>query len=244
LLNTLKNSPLCELGEKAYREFGDLGDYIWKSPRLIEHEKNIEIKKLSDYFPFTGDKDGDAEALTSRFMRWYSESKKLSYTFPTFIANGNLFSSASLFETFCLTLARGLEFRTGVPLSGIRGSGITRLLSYFTTVGVCVDEIPLVRQIRACIKVRNCLFHASGLLAMSKDEIEIRKIVQKCEFLTDEHKNMSTKLNKTIDDIVIDVSDLGDRVKINNKYAFIANSYFRNYFIGLCFISNNIVDSE
>ena len=42
---------LDELATYARIEFEGVSDYIWKSPRLIEHETELELQKLPMYFP-------------------------------------------------------------------------------------------------------------------------------------------------------------------------------------------------
>lgn len=40
-----------DITDRAYREFTDVADYIWKSPKLIRHETELETQKIKDYFP-------------------------------------------------------------------------------------------------------------------------------------------------------------------------------------------------
>ena len=40
-----------QLRKRAFREFSDITDFIWKAPRLIDHEAKLEAKKLDAYFP-------------------------------------------------------------------------------------------------------------------------------------------------------------------------------------------------
>ena len=66
-----------KIADRAYLEFTDVADYIWKSPRLIEHETKIETRKLKDYFP-----NNEEHAK----LRWHFESNKLNSVFPYLIA--------------------------------------------------------------------------------------------------------------------------------------------------------------
>lgn len=49
-----KHDQFRQLGSQVLQEFDDLGDYIWKTPNLIEHERAVEEEKLRTYFPTTG----------------------------------------------------------------------------------------------------------------------------------------------------------------------------------------------
>jgi hypothetical protein len=39
---------------EVHTNFGDAGDYIWKAPRLLEAEYELERNKLDEYFPLRG----------------------------------------------------------------------------------------------------------------------------------------------------------------------------------------------
>ena len=88
---------LGELEWKAVHELNDVSDYIYKSPRLLKHERTLEQQKLDAYFP-----DGGINAD----IRWRYESKKLNETFPRLIAVGNLFAVLSIFENYVLLLLK------------------------------------------------------------------------------------------------------------------------------------------
>jgi hypothetical protein len=71
-IETLNGSAkLHALAHSAYSEFGDIADYVWKSPRLIEAETKLEIEKLKAYFPLSGSRDKDAQAIKFRKTRWF-----------------------------------------------------------------------------------------------------------------------------------------------------------------------------
>jgi hypothetical protein len=57
---------------RAFDELNEISDYIYKSPRLLDHEKALERDKMAMYFP-NGGKTAD--------MRFYYESVKLNETF-------------------------------------------------------------------------------------------------------------------------------------------------------------------
>jgi hypothetical protein len=115
---------LGQLKSRAFSEFNDVGDFIWKSPRFLIHETTLEKEKLKDYFPEGGE--------TAR-LRWQHESAKLGSTFPYLIAIGNLFSATSLFETYLLLLVELLQETTTITIDKTKGQGFPRACTYLRT---------------------------------------------------------------------------------------------------------------
>lgn len=99
---------LGELEWSAFNELNDVSDYIYKSPRLLTHEKDLEMRKLAAYFPEGG--------ITADIRNHY-ESIKLNVTFPRLIAMGNLFLVLSVFENYVLTCLGFCRNRTRLCLS-------------------------------------------------------------------------------------------------------------------------------
>lgn len=214
-----------DLAVSAYQEFSDAADYIWKAPRLLDQERKDELGKLKVYFP-------DSQELAER--RWHHESRKLDSTFPYLMNNGNLFSVASLYEAYLILLANDLEKITGIGLVAVRGQGNSRLSNYFKCIGMDCSKVELNHQIDAALRIRNCLVHASGVLAWSKDEKGLRQITKSGTFLSKDHRERRIKNGSNFDEVKILRSSLGDRVQITNEYAWLCSVYFRDYFIGLC----------
>lgn len=158
---------------RAKQEFNDVGDYIWKIPRFVESEYQVELQKLSSYFP-------DEPDLAK--IRWKLESRKLEATFPFMISSGNIFSLTSLFEVYMLMLAKEVDSVAKVELNKTRGQGINKVFSFLKTCNIELNKLILWPQIDAAIKIRNCLMHASGLLDWSRDEEELRRIVKSSVF--------------------------------------------------------------
>jgi hypothetical protein len=102
---------LKHLSASAQLEFEDVADFLWKVPRFIEHERQLELTKLDDYFP-------DNPELRER--RWMFEFSKLNHTFQYLVATGNLFCAVSLFETYLLVLASGLQAYTGIRFKDVK----------------------------------------------------------------------------------------------------------------------------
>lgn len=219
---------LAELATSAQREFEDVGDYIWKSPRLIEHEMKLEKSKLNIYFKGLPD-----ESKFQRF-RWHRESHKLHHTFPYLISVGNLLSLLSLFESYLLLLAAELQAHTKVPLSSSKGQGVNKLFNYIKSLGIKFEEIPIYEQIQSAIRIRNCLAHASGMLSWSRDSHQLRIIQSNGLYLSREHRIMRTQQGREFHEILIVNTELGERISVDNKYCHVLCSYLISFYCELC----------
>jgi hypothetical protein len=238
-----KGADFSRLAWNAYSEFEDVADYIWKAPRLIEHEFKLEVPKLAAYFPLTGNPEHDANSKKLRRVRWHLEGKKLNQVFPYLIATGNLFSSVALFETWNLILCKELEKMKKIKISESSGDGISRLRKFMSRAGIDFTKAPLRHQIDAIFKIRNCLFHASGLLAWSRQESELRTIVKNASYLANEVKS-NKKNEKPLDELRIVKSPLGEQLQITNDFSHIATVYLRDHFVGLCKQAQFVCDEE
>ncbi|MFZ3091064.1 MAG: hypothetical protein WA240_10650 [Nitrospirota bacterium] len=214
-----------KIADRAYREFTDVADYIWKSPRLIEHETKLEVQKLKNYFP-----NSEEHAK----LRWHFESNKLNSVFPYLIAVGNTFSIMSLFESYLLIVAIELKKDTGIRTTSVSGSGINRIFNYFRSGGIDLEAIEPFHQIMAAIKIRNCLSHASGMLSWSKEEAELKRIQRSGMYLSKDHRVLRKKNGRDFDEVRITNSGFGERIQVDNMYAFVLASYLRDYLIGVC----------
>jgi len=198
-----------------------MADFIWKSPRLIEHETKLEQKKLRVYFPGRPDM---AE------FRWRLESRKLTSVFPYLIAVGNLFTVISSFEVYLLLLHELVKEHVAIKDNLTHGQGATRSINYFKETGVAVSSIALYEQVQAATRIRNCLVHAAGLLPNSRDEKELRRIQTKRIYLDRELRKKSPEDER----VAIFGTPLGDKLQITNSYSHLACAYARDFFINLC----------
>lgn len=223
-----------EIAEAAYTEFDHLSDYIWKTPEFIETQHELETEKLDDYFPFTGDATHDEKALYMRKLRWRLESVKLEKYFPHYMAISNLFLCLSLFEFYCLRLAKQIEQDSGKEIHHFKGNGLERLLSYLADAGLEVKKARFERQLQCAIKIRNCFIHANGSIEwMKKDKLEIRRIIKTKEYYSKQKFDGSPR--EVFDPIVRILDDeLGERVVIENEYAFTLSAYLKRCFIDIC----------
>jgi hypothetical protein len=214
-----------EIAARAYHEFTDAADYVWKSPRLIEHETELEARKLKDYFP-----NDEKHAK----VRWHFESHKLTNVFPYLISNGNLFSVMSLFESYLLILSLEIEKHSELRITSVSGNGINRLFSFLRKAGVKIDTDDLYFQIKAAIKIRNCLSHASGMLSWSKEEAELKRIQKSGLYLSKEHREKRKRDGEELNEVQVVNSGFGERLQVDNIYPFILASYLRDYFVTVC----------
>jgi len=224
-----------ELAGRAYREFTDVADFIWKSPRLIEQETELEVRKLRDYY-LNDEKHAK--------LRWHFESNKLNKVFPYLIAVGNLFSIMSLFETYLLQLSIEIEKGTGVRVATVSGKGINRIFNFLKSVGVEIENIDLFHQVVAAVKIRNCLSHASGILSWSKEEKELKRIQKDGLYLSKHHREMRKSKDGEFDEVRVVVAGFGERLQVENMYAFLLASYLRDFFIGSCQAASLLNDTR
>jgi hypothetical protein len=227
-----RNNAFKKLANRAYFEFGDVCDFVWKSPRLIETETELEKNKIRSYFPLSKGKEKDHLAIIG--VRWALEHNKLVNVFPRLIAVGNLFNSVSLFEVFCLSLCRELERATGKRLLDSKGRGISKIFNFLQRTNIDLECVPLREQARAAFVLRNCLIHAGGQLAWSRDASDVKAIVKRSSHLSKDHQARQKKSKDFPRTALIVKSDFGEELHITNDYAFILTGYLRDHFCELC----------
>jgi hypothetical protein len=237
------NEELQRLSLSAFDEFGDIADYIWKSPNLIESERKIELEKLNRYFPLTGDPEKDEKAKQLRRVRWRHEGRKLRGVFPYVMANGNLFTCISVFETYCLMLCKAIERRSGADLSRCKGSGVSKSFNFLSKTPIDLNQLAFREQVLIAILIRNCLFHANGILDWSRDESELRKVVARRSYLDTRSRSISSEVQEP-DEIAIMETKLGDCLVISNSYPHIVSSYLKYHLIDMCKNAQTIVGGE
>jgi len=220
---TLKNIKL--LAESMQNEFNNVSDYIWKSPRLIKHETELEIKKLDWYFPY------DPESAK---LRWDFQLNKLNRVFPYLIATGNLFCVLSLFEKYLLLIATELEKYTKKTIDSVKGNGTERFFNYFKKLELNLDDIEFYDQVQAAIKIRNCLIHASGFLRWAKQVKELKRLQKSGTYLSKEARNRRKTNCGEFNEVQIVNTDLGEKLQIENEYVFLVSVYLRDFILGLC----------
>ncbi|MEG9433741.1 hypothetical protein [Terriglobus sp. ADX1] len=218
---------LGELEWNAFRELNDVADYVYKSPRLLEHEKDLERWKLATYFP---------EGGPTADLREHLESVKLNQTFPRLIATANLFLSLSVFENHVFSLLRVLqEQNPTVPREGL-GQGVAAHLKAMKAYGAEPYHQPQYEQVLVALSIRNCLMHAKGSLAVFRQAEALRTQVNHRRFLGPDLRKRRFELGRSPaeDEVMIEGTGLDERLVITNSYAHIACSDLRDYFCALC----------
>ena len=229
------SEQVAELGERFRAQFSHLLDYIWKAPRLIDHERRLEFSKLDAYFPIMGnDSKEDILNMDLQIRRWESESNKLENSFPRFMASSNLFIAASLFEISNASLAQIIESRSTDRICNHKNQGLARIRNFYENHGINYKELRLHRQVEAALKIRNCLYHANGLLILSREQTALRDIIRNNIYLENDTRERIKKMSAPIDYIEITSSNIGEQILLKNEYAHIATAYFRDNFVELC----------
>jgi hypothetical protein len=72
------------------------------------------------------------------------------------------------------------------------------------------------------------------VLAWSRDEQCLRKAIKEAKFLSEEDRRRREKKGILVDEITIVHTPIGDKLQIENNYSFLAASYLRDHFVGLC----------
>ncbi|AHJ12953.1 hypothetical protein [Sulfurospirillum multivorans] len=209
-------------------EFMHISDFIWKSNYLILEEKKREKEIYSMY------EEAAIDMITAN-LRWEYESFKINKIFPYLTNVSNLFTLISILEHNLLKLAKELESRdSSLLISDIRGVGINKLFEYFKKKNINLEKVTLFKQIQASIKIRNCFFHASGVISWSKDDIELKNIVKNKLYFDQEFREKPNIKNNKEWIISIVKSDYGQQLQLTHKYTFILSSYIKDFLKELC----------
>lgn len=215
--------------EQISEEFEHIIDFVWKSNRLISEEKEREEKIYSMY-----EKTSDKNMVIAN-LRWKYESFKINKVFPYLTNVSNLFTLISILEHNLLKLAKEIEKRdSSLLLQDIRGTGIKKLFEYFKKKSINLENVDFFKQIQTSIKIRNCFFHASGVLLWSKDDIELRNIVKNKTFFDKELRENPDVTNDKDWIITIVESDYGQQLQLTHNYTFILSSYIKDFLTSLC----------
>lgn len=212
-------------------------DYVWKSPNFIEHETELEKRKLNAYFP-------DDERLAN--LRWSLESLKLEHVYPKAISMGNMFYVSSWFETYMLRLAMRLDTIVETSFSEQRGQGMSKILNFLKSCDIHYFSSKYWMPVDSMLKIRNCLVHASGNLSFSRNQEELRKIVEGNLYLNPlQREALKRPLgSKENNDVHIDETELGTVLKINNMCAYIALSHYKDLFEDICKMIFNLAEKN
>jgi hypothetical protein len=139
----------------------------------------------------------------------------------------------SLFEAYLLSLAFELQPYLKVQLQDIRGKGATKLFRFFKESGIAYETLQLHQQVQCAIRIRNCLVHASGVLAWSGEGKGVLEVQRTGAYLSPEDRKRRLR-SGTYDELYLQTSVFDDRLMVRNGYAHLLCLYFREYFAQLC----------
>ena|ERR1035437_4158048 len=134
-----------------------------------------------------------------------------------------------MLEIYLLSLHKTIKGSLSIDEAGIRGQGATRVFNYLRAAGVAVSSVDLYSQVQAALQIRNCLLHAGGLLADSRNDKEIRRIVSDMTYLSTQSRKKDS-----IYKVGIGLSSFGEQIQITNNYSYLVSVYARDHFLSLC----------
>ena len=182
--------------------------------------------------------------LHLRFLRKQFEDRKINDVFPAKVAASNLFVLLSVYEFYCLLLAKEVEKLAPKKLAEIRGSGITRIHSYLSHCNIEVPSGLFYEQVGASILMRNILFHANGVLRLSREENEIRRVVRTQSYLPSDVRENFVEHPPEKPLVEIREGELGEELLISTGYPHVAAGFARGHLIDLCWRSSKIFRSD
>jgi len=242
-LENIAHPTFKDLGQRVFAEFGDLHDYLWKSPKFIEAERELELEKRQAYFPLNGDPEHDVQALRLRSLRQHLENEKLQSVFPAKVAASNLFILLSVYEFYCLLLAKEVEKMSSKKLADVRGSGLSRIHNYLSQCEIEVPSGLFHEQVRAAGLIRNILFHANGLLSFSRDKDEICRVVKSQSYVTADVRENYREMPPRQPLVQIRPGELGEELSISTVYPHVAAGFARGHLIDLCWSAGKVFPS-
>jgi hypothetical protein len=225
--------PVSVLGQRIFQEFSGLLDYIYKTPRFVDEEKKRELRKLSDYYPFTGETERDAEAATMRSIRWSFEGAKIHQLFPNLMASSNLFLIISYHERSLRTLCVELAKEKNLPEDLLQGLPMNGLYKFLKEAGTDWWQASYSLEVEVARKFRNFLIHQGGILNNSKKSRDVCEYVDKRSYLpktlrNQEFEKIWSPTNR------IQKMELGEQLQVSNDYVWIAAVCFRDNVVELC----------
>jgi hypothetical protein len=223
------------LAAEAFDQFSDAGDYFWKSARFLDDELLRELKKIADYYPLSGDPESDRLALKLGEVRWSREQKKAKGAFSFLISAGNLFTSVSMLEQYLFRMCKEIEASPSNQgkLLDVRGNGVDRYFRYLRIHSVKPESIPFFHEILAIITLRNCVYHANGLLELSREAGYVRRIVeQKLYYEPINQVGKRREDRETLATVIM--TGQGEQVRVGALLAWHSTHFFSNFVCQLC----------
>jgi hypothetical protein len=216
---------------EVYFTFSDLADYIFKLPRFLDPEIEIEREKLWSYFPKSDDPEQERRNAYRRRLRFEREFGNLLVRFPRFMSAANLMLACSVFEHKFLMICRSHPSFAGHRNQAAR-QGVSRLFGFLASIGIDLKSVDKHEQVQVAILFRNCLVHANGLLALSRDEDRIRSICDRRQFVEMERRQSYDPEGKFWR-AKIEEREGGDTLVTSNNYAFVCCAHFRSFLMDI-----------
>ena len=211
-------------------DFSALLDYVWKSPRFVQYEADLEEKKLEAYFP-KAEADANPRVDFLRRARKHFEDDKLHRHFPRYIATSNLFLATSLFEHYLLSICRKAEKSCEQKIADQRGNGCERFFRFLKEIGFETYDAYLYNQVDAALTIRNAMLHANGDLRLSRERRKVENICNKELFIEPSRRKIGNGMADEWGKEEISISSDLNYVNINNFYSYRATAYYRDYLL-------------
>lgn len=213
--------------ESSIFEWLDVGDFVYKSKSSIDQEKKIEQGKIDSYFPAGIDERTD----NLRRLRAERAAQRLEHTYPYMLATGNFYAVLSLLEAFILLLTKETSVLFDQDYRDAAGMGLEKMYNHLRGVGIDLNKAKHYQAISSAFTFRNCLIHCGGVLQLSREREKIKRILSQRQHLSGVARQNSKNPNHEVNNIAfIGDGNFGERLLINNDYAYAVSCYASEYF--------------
>lgn len=220
-----------EINKDSAWEWMDISDFVFKSKSLVERERKIEQRKINNYFPAGIDERTD----TLRRIRTERAVQRIECTYPYMLATGNFYAVLSLLETFLLMLAKEASVLFDKDYKGVSGVGVEKIYNHLRGAGIDLNKAENYQAISSAFNFRNCLIHCGGVLELSKEKDKIKRIICQRQHLSGVARENAKMEDSSVRGIAfVGHSAFGERLLINNDYAYLVSIYASSYFASVC----------
>jgi hypothetical protein len=199
--------PKSTAASKVHFEFSQLSDLIWKLPRFLDNEIQIEQEKLESYFPAA-----DLAAANYRAIRVELEGAKLYREFPRYLHQTGVLLAVALYE------ARLVHYVNGALKPGHVATTIKECRKLLSERGMDVEKIRFSRQVDIAFLVRHSIIHLSGYVDQLRDRDKLAAAIEQKLYLEE------WQLDRSIDSetpwLSIEQDAFGNRLCISHEYSF------------------------
>ncbi len=173
--------------------------------------------------------------MALRERRFVHEFGKLLVDFPDFMGSSSFVMVLARLEYFLFLICKDHERASNIRLDQFKdGSrGVRRLLNYVASVSRRYAPDDKLEQVRHAITLRNCVVHANGVVALSKDEARIREIVA-ARLYYPEQLRSSQDTERCVHHPKVEQTLVGERLVIPNHSAHWICAAARDSLMSLC----------